>query len=212
MLHSALGNKVGDVDMIVSVDNDDPMLDEYHSLAKLFDGNKDVTFRFQNRKHISVLWNEMAEMAEGSLLMMGNDDLVFPTSRWNEQLIKFATRLPDGPIMMWCDDGINGPKHAAFPIVCQEWYETVGYFVPEELFQFFYHDTWIFDVARRAGCSHYCNYVLIEHLHFSVGKSEFDQTYREARVNRSSLTDQQIFGNTEEHRQQVADELKECVA
>ena len=135
---------------------------------------------------------------------MGNDDLIFPGTLWEDQL---RGTLPPDKIGVACfDDGINGGNHFAFPIVTRAWYEALGYFTPE-CFNFGYHDTWIFDTAKRAGCAHYIGEHLIEHLHPTVGKRPVDQTFRE----RNWSGDPKTFSDTAHIRQQHAERLIETM-
>ena len=99
---------------------------------------------------------------------------------------------------MWFNDGINGEKHCAFPIISKKWFHTVGHFTPG-IFNFLYNDTWIFDIAKRIGRAHYIPHVTTEHLHFTTGKSEVDETTKRNRTGvRAHMPreDQIIFNNT----------------
>ena len=156
------------------------------------------------RQSLGKAWNKLAEKATGDYLMMGNDDLVFRDKNWKERLEE--TISPDQIAVACFDDGLNGPNHFAFPIVTRAWYETLGYFAPE-LFSFGFHDTWIFDIAQKAGCANYIGDVLVEHLHPTVGKRPVDQTFRE----RNWANDPQIFRDSEVIRQKHAEVIKEAI-
>jgi len=114
-----------------------------------------------------------------------------------------TTRFPDEVYCMWFNDGINGPNLCAFPIVSRTWYETLGYFTPD-LFEYFYVDTWIMDIAKRAGRLHYIPHILVEHMHFTQAKSVYDDTYKRNRPQGRLYRDRVLFENTAQIRQEEA--------
>jgi len=149
------------------------------------------------RVRLGVVWNHLARKASGDYLMMGNDDLIFRSENWAERLQEVLP--PDKAGVACFDDGINGGKHFAFPIITRRWYELVGQFTAE-VFTFGYHDTWIFDIAQMADKSYYIGDVLVEHIHPTVGKRPADKTFRE----RNWGIDPQIFEGTKQMRADIA--------
>ena len=135
--------------------------------------------------------------------MLSNDDQVYKDKGWDVIIDRERNKFPDEIYCMWFNDGINGPNLCAFPIISRRWYETLGYFTPE-IFEYFYVDTWIMDIARRAGRLHYIPHILVEHMHFTQGKSEYDATYRRNRPEGMASTDESLFENTAEQRQAEA--------
>ena len=149
------------------------------------------------RVRLGVAWNFLARMAAGDYLMMGNDDLIFRDDNWQERL---KEEVKPNELKVACfNDGLNGPKHFAFPIVTRAWYERMGQFVPE-LFSFGFHDTWIFDIAQRTNRAVYIGDVLVEHMHPTCGKRPADKTFRE----RNWADDPQRFKATEGTRIDIA--------
>jgi len=144
------------VETFIYVDSNDEYLDGYlsqldHLPCHVIVGPSDRGFAPEDIgvDKMGIAWNQMARMASGRYLMMGNDDLVWETKDWDLTMLHRLWKIPDQIFLAWADDGINGREHCAFPIVSQRWvYGNNGEFVPE-CFQFLYHDTWLFDVAKR---------------------------------------------------------------
>jgi len=160
---------------------------------------------------VSKSWNIIAERCIGDVLIMGNDDLVYQTDGWDEKLDQELNIYKDDNIYVaWMNDGINGEKHCAFPIVSREWYECLGRFTPG-CFNFGYNDTWIFEVGKMLDRCHYIPFIKAEHLHFSTGKSEMDDTYARNRTQEKGnlyAKDKVLFNKTRNIRQNDRDRLR----
>jgi len=190
------------------VDNDDPRIDDYR---RLFPSNHNqVKVIYGEPMSVSKSWNILAEKCVGDVLIMGNDDLVYRTDGWDEILDTERRKYQDCIYVMWFNDGINGARHCAFPIVSRKWYETLGYFAPG-IFEFLYNDTWVFDIGKRINRCHYIDRVLTEHLHFTAGKSNYDETYQRARRDGQSQRDRALFENTVHDRCVAADKLNAAI-
>ena len=203
------------VEMLFYVDEDDPAIEAYKSLhwhaQKEYEGFKKIDFAFGNPMSVSKSWNILAERCEGDVLIMGNDDLVYQTDGWDEKLDRELDQYrQDKVYVAWMNDGINGEKHCAFPIVSREWYECLGRFTPG-CFNFGYNDTWIFDVGKMLDRCHYIPFIKAEHLHFSTGKSEMDDTYARNRTQEKGnlyAKDKVLFNKTRNIRQNDRDRLR----
>ena len=203
------------VEMLFYVDNDDPAINSYKSLdwhsQKEYEGFKNIKFIYGEPKSVSISWNDMAEQCIGDVLIMGNDDLVYQTDGWDEKLDRELDKYrQDKVYVAWMNDGINGEKHCAFPIVSREWYECLGRFTPG-CFNFGYNDTWIFDVGKMLDRLHYIPFIKAEHLHFSTGKSEMDDTYARNRTQEKGnlyAKDKVLFNKTRNIRLDDRDRLR----
>ena len=207
------------IELLFYVDDNDPALEQYKSLAAHSDSEYrhfgKVDFTFGEAMSVSKSWNILAKKSTSYIMIMGNDDLIYRTPDWDSRLIKeLAVRYKDDPYWVsWFDDGINGERHCAFPIISREWYETVGHFAPG-VFHFGYNDTWVFDVAKRVNRTHYIKDILVEHMHFSKGKSEMDDTYAHNRTGpRGNLyqKDKLIYEATSPQRKLEADKIRDMI-
>ena len=157
---------------------------------------------------ISESWNTIAARAKGDLLIMANDDQVYKTNAWDHRLDEEVMQYSDGVFCMWFEDGINGSGHCAFPIVSRVWYQTLGYFTPG-IFKFIYNDTWLMELGKRCDRLHFISDIFVEHLHFTVNKSELDETYQRHRDPRDNHVeyDKALFEKTEGMRTADANKL-----
>ena len=209
----------GNIELHFYVDNDDPSLEAYKSLAKhcYEEYNKfyKCEFEFGEPMSVSQSWNIIATKSTSYLLIMGNDDLVYQTDGWDNLLETELQRYyVDKIYVAWMEDGINGDRHCAFPIISREWYETLGYFAPG-VFNFGYNDTWVFDIAKRINRTNYIGNILVRHRHFSKDSNEMDDTYARNRTqDKGNLyrLDKKIFddeANTrEDHAQKIMERIK----
>lgn len=131
------------------------------------------------RKKICLCWNDLFFLSDGDLLMMGNDDSEFVSEDWDDALVAALEGVEDRVALLYGKDGINDEALATHPVVTREWVDAIGYFCPP--FMSFMNDTWLDEIARAVGRGVYVPEFVINHRHFSVGKSEFDETYRYAR-------------------------------
>ncbi|WP_146208972.1 hypothetical protein [Azospirillum sp. TSO22-1] len=174
----------GRIEVLVYIDSDDPEVEGYRrtfaELASSGHGLGRVQAIIGPPRSVSISWNDLAAASRADVLMMANDDQVYVEAGWDCRLDACVAAYPDRIFCMWFNDGICGEEHCAFPIVSRRWCNKLGYFTPG-IFEFIANDTWIMDLGRRVGRLHYIGDVLVEHRHFSVGKSMFDETYRRHR-------------------------------
>lgn len=155
------------IEIILYADNDDPnaelfkrwttQYEQYTLLGK-------CTTIIGPPESISKTWNVCAAECTGDILMMTNDDIVYETPGWDNIIEKERGRFPDDIFVMWFNDTLRKGKLATFPIVSRKWYETVGYFTPG-VFEFYWNDTWIYDMGKQLGRLHYLGEVINRHLH-----------------------------------------------
>lgn len=166
------------VELLVGVNEDDPKLRAYQAISgiRLFEYPKDMS--------ICQIWNELALEAKGRYLMMGNDDMRFRTDEWVEIFKEKIKRFPDELFVAFFEDGRQEGRTRKdppnFPIVSRSWINLVEAFA-EERFMYSYPDTWVYDLGKRAKRLLPIPEVYCEHLHFTEGKSEKDETYSKTR-------------------------------
>jgi hypothetical protein len=200
----------------VGIDNDDPSLKDYYDVIHRMQSEKKsmmiVTVIEDIRKTTARIWNDLVRLKSWpdspDYFIMGNDDLVYKTNDWDQILAENIDHSDHPFYLYWFDDGINGEKHCAFPIVSKYWVGATGYFVPE-MFHYFYSDTWTFDIAVRAGVCKYIPSVLTQHLHFSLGKHiPYDETYSHNRKGNNNAEDAKTFEETIQMRVKIAESIK----
>lgn len=168
MVSSALKTATGDIEFCFYVDDDDL---DHAELARGF-GKVMVGPRITH----SDCWNKAAELADGDLLMLAADDLVFRTKGWDEA---FAEAMPpDGIAYVHGRDGLHDFRLGTHGCISRTWMETLGYFTAP-YFCGDYADLWLHDLAEAIGRRVYLEDVLIEHMHPAAGKAEWDLTHAE---------------------------------
>jgi hypothetical protein len=136
----------------------------------------------------SAMWNSAAGLATGEIMMQCADDAVFLTQGWDTLIINAFNEYPDRIALVWGNDGFQSEHLATLGFIHRNWYETVGYFVPP-IFDCWYSDTWLTNVATGLDRRHYIPELMIEHEHPSVNKAQWDDTYT------YRLTDENIATN-----------------
>ena len=201
------------VEVLYYIDNDDNTKEGYLETIDNLVKKHDVHFKkaepyIGEPISISKSWNILAERCSGDVLVMANDDEVWITKGWDSRLNEEIEKFPDDIYCIYFDDGGNHGKICCFPMVSRTWYETLGYFTPG-IFKFIFNDTWIEYIARAIGRLHYIPDVLIEHRHFSFGKSEFDETYKKHREGSNShVKDDTKLFHSKESQDNIKNEAK----
>ena len=199
------------IELLFYIDNDDPVIDDYRKLIEGWQGHLGrIEAIYGPPISVSKSWNDIAKIAKGDILKMSNDDLIYRTGGWDDVLDREVKKYPDDIYCMWFNDMLHRQRMCTFPIISRKWYDTVGYFAPG-VFAFFYNDTWVHDIAKRIGREHYIDEVIQEHMHFTVKKSKFDETYRRARDRANSNDDGRIYKESADKREQDANKLRKVM-
>lgn len=121
--------------------------------------------------------------ARGDILVCANDDMLVRTPAWDQLLIDFHEGIPDGVYLAYGNDLIKGRGLCTFPIMSRRTCETLSAPFPAtyagQLID--YHLMDLFKRLEKAGWSRtfYLDELVFEHLHYRVGKSQFDETYKQ---------------------------------
>jgi hypothetical protein len=160
---------------ILYIDNDDPCRDEYLKLE--LPHNWDVIV--QERVSLGELSNNVFRThTNAEWFGMAADDIIPHTQKWDARLINAAGR--DG--IAFGNDGINGDKLATHPVIGGDFARELGFICLPGTKRIYMDTAWT-EVARRKGVLRYLPDVHVEHLHFSNGKSQFDETYAKPDAN-----------------------------
>lgn len=169
MADSAHQTATGPVEVLAYVDDDDPA--DYTSVTG-------VRLVVGPRITLSDCWNRLADEADGTILGMGSDDIRYRTDLWDYKVRTAFSLYSDRIVFVYGRDGIHDRKLGTHGFVSRRWVDTLGYFTWPG-FAADYADTWIHELALRAGRVVYLSDVFTEHLHPIVGKAEYDQTHQE---------------------------------
>jgi hypothetical protein len=204
MVNSLLTTARSNIKIYCYLDDDDDEIENYRKL-------KNIDFTIGERISISKSWNIIAKKAydEGAdILIMGNDDVIYRTLSWDTILLNHIQEYPHKYYCMWFSDGIKNERHCTFPIVSKEWFKLLDYTFTPGIFNHQFNDTWIFDIAKRAGVCHYIQEVFTQHVHPSYFPNEVDETYANLVDNSFLQKDRIIFDGSESIRAMLADRIK----
>lgn len=197
-----------DIELLFYVDEDDPQLTQYSNWHLEAPGQ--VRIHIGPAMSVSKSWNTIADLCTGDILIMGNDDLVYHTTNWDKLLQEAVLKYADKIYVAWFNDGINGEKHCAFPVVSREWFNILGYFTPG-IFEFIANDTWVFDIGRKLDRLIYIPDVYAEHEHFSTGKMQADETTMRNRRDGRIQRDLALYEETDNVRVSAADNFRKYI-
>ncbi len=120
------------------------------------------------------------------LTFMG-DDHVARTKDWDSKLIAASKKL--GPAsLVYGNDLLAGQALPTAVLVHSRFVQILGYMAPRILRHMFLDDFWL-EIGTRTKKLAYEEAVILEHLHFSIGKSESDATYQDTNQNVKNLRD-----------------------
>ena len=161
----------GHADLVVALDDDDPRLYQYnaHRVAMVTVGPRQSW----------VAWtNEIAAAHAGSYRFVGSmgDDHRPRTPGWDRMLCSALEELGSG--IAWGDDLGSRPVLPSAVAMTSDVVAALGYMVPPAL-EHNGAETFWQGLADGLGRSRFLPEVVIEHLHYSLGKSSIDHTYLE---------------------------------
>ncbi len=137
--------------------------------------------------------SECLARSRGEILILANDDMVIRTPGWDERVAQVHAEHSDQVYLAYCNDLFKNRAWCTFPILSRRTCELLGEPYPRA-YRGAFIDTHLVDIfmrLERAGVSRtrYLDDVVFEHLHYRVGKSEYDETYRR----RGRFADDQTF-------------------
>ncbi len=102
--------------------------------------------RYQGYKSTPQFLLDMVPLADGDVLMVGNDDMIFETPAWDEYVLKAANNYPDGLF----DIGVEtlNTSHYPFSIISKRVVEILGFVYDPRIF---WGDIFLRDVMAAFG-------------------------------------------------------------
>lgn len=156
----------------VRLDLDDPSLEILKSLPWPKEFTVFVGPRGGLRQAINEIFELYPNEAWYGLLA---DDLLPQTNKWDQLLIEAAGSNQ----IAYPNDGgklLDLPTH---PCVGGNLVRSIGWFGFPPCYHFFVDTVWQF-LGKQLNNIHRLDNVIVEHLHYSLGKSAMDQTYQES--------------------------------
>lgn len=100
------------------------------------------------------------------------------TSAWDSRYMEVLHELGTG--IVYGDDKLQGAALPTQVAMTSDIVRTLGHMAPPDLHHLYIDNYWL-DLGNTAGCIRYLPDVVVEHMHYSVGKSPADEGYH--RVN-----------------------------
>ena len=176
MAESAKATAEAKIEVVCWLDDDDPTAPDYPQLPY-------VRYTGGPREVQSNLWNRCWAEAQGGIAMLGGDDILFITPRWDRMVKNVLNQWPDRLGMAWGRDQSEWEAEPTLPFVTRQWIEVTGTFTPP-YFHSWYADRWIWEVAEQVDRDREVPGLLFDHRRWDYAKSgaklEKDATYRDA--------------------------------
>lgn len=130
-------------ELLFRVDDDDEPTKE---MLKAEGFHMRVGPRLDGYTSLPFFFNELAAIADGDVLMLGNDDMVFKTHGWASRLLAVANQYPDGIF----DLGVHthNEDHYPFATVAKAVRDRLGHVADPEIF---WVDIYLRDVMAYFG-------------------------------------------------------------
>lgn len=143
----------------LGLDDDDPRFEEY-----LYGMPHGVTVHVNDQKRsCPALLEWLAGEARGDILLVGSDDILFRTPRWDDLLEAEYRSVPDGLLAVAFNDLSGRTKWTHFA-VGREWYRLVGHLTYAG-FEHFGADEYVERIATLAGRGRWLKHIVLEHMH-----------------------------------------------
>lgn len=196
MINSVLKNPGCEVEVIMYLNEDDPMLDQYK--------DKITSARLMIGPDQSPVysWNLMAQQAKHEILMLIGDDSLIETENWGNIICEEFDKVPDKILMVSPKAGTLGRTKCPHFFLHKNWVNALGYFLPPH-FHHHYVDHWVRDIAIELR-----RYVHLENFIMPIVKNVNDEVIN--RYTRSWLKERDTFlwEKTERYKQADIQELR----
>jgi hypothetical protein len=188
-LYEALIKTNADVELVVGTDQDDPKIQQYYDVI----ANRNISMVVSpERSRFGPTLNSIAKRYadEYEYLAWCGDDHLPITKEWDKRYREELSKMKSG--IVYGNDlvqGVNIPTQMAFT---SNIVKALGYAVPEGFIHLFI-DNFFLELGKRLDGAIYLEDVIVQHLHYSVGNSQQDQTYKEANSPENWSNDQKRF-------------------
>lgn len=179
MIESALNMAQGVVEVVVRHDNDPEIVE----ICQKLDNVREIGGVNVQNKH--SMYNECAKLAQGDIFGCLGDDVVFESAGWDMKIQKAIDRMPCRLGVAWGNDGYWQYQLGIHPFFSREWYNALGYALPE-MFKVNRADDWLTALAMGIGQAVYLPSVKMTHYHPEFNKKPelSDEIYKRSDAHR----------------------------
>lgn len=179
MVDSVSKNPGCDIEIILYLNDDDPLLDQY------INNIKNATIIVGPDQSTSYSWNLMAKKASYDILFLIGDDTMVETDSWGPLIIREFDKVPDKILMVAPKAGSLGKTKCPHFFLHKNWVNALGYYLPPHFYHH-YVDHWIRDIAVSLK-----RYVHLENFVMPIIKNVNDEVIN--RYNRSWLKEKDTW-------------------
>jgi len=192
------------IELVLYVDYDDNKTIEF--LNSNLDNCLVMMSHPEHKEIYSNLHNICCAASSADIVMSAADDIIFRSKSWDTKIIEIFDHIDDNIAYVYPNDGFNGIKLGTHGFFHKDWFKTLGHLSPP-IFSVDYSDNYTMDVAKGVERCFYIDDMLVEHMHWTIGKSPFDETFREAHQRRS-VTDNKSIYESESTRSMVREDIE----
>ena len=190
--------------LLVCTDHDDP-------LAKNYPQYYNVNYRQANRSYIGDIINQVSKDEIYDYYAFIGDDHRFRTKGWDQLAIETIEKKGNGWGIVYGNDLLQGEKLATAAIVSGNIVRALGYMSLPGLHHLYIDNFWM-EIGRGIDRLFYVPEIVIEHMHFSVGKSEKDDLYAQVNSPEMYSHDSQIFSEwARNYKQEDIERIKKKI-
>lgn len=120
------------------------------------------------------------------------DDVRIRTEAWDDKMVKAIESTPNA--VAYGNDLYQGERLPTAVLINTNIIKTLGFMSPPELKHLYIDNFWK-ELGTRLSSLRYFPDIILEHMHYAVGKSEKDKTYADAN-SASSYTQDELAYNT----------------
>jgi hypothetical protein len=160
---------------LVILDHDDPALNGYRAVILPPGWSLILEHRHQTLGSLqNSVFNRWPNNEWYGLIA---DDVVPLTDYWDKELVKAAGS--NG--VSYPHDSINGGTQFTHGVIGGDLVREMGWLILPGLDRLYGDNVWT-EIGNKRGVLEYCPQVKFDHLHFSNGKAEMDETYRKTQT------------------------------
>ena len=198
------------IEIVFYMDNDDPLSISKFQELDTPESNNRVLGILGERILLSSMWNECQKVATGDIFMLLGDDIVFRSPHWDTYVREHFNSIDDKISLLYGRDGNQDERLSTHPFVHKNWIQAVGYFVPDS-YSCDMNDLNLFDIATMINRKTYDPRIFTEHMHFGVGKSNLDSTYKDQRERGMRDNVMALYERLLPKRQEDAQKLRDFI-
>jgi len=204
MWDSFTTNTASPLELIATVDEDDPRLNEYMNMDSY-----DIHIIVVPRMPLTKKINETARHANGEIYIPACDCSLMQTKNWDKL---FKQSVPTDGYYIACPNDGHKKNSTVFICTTPTWIDAVGYYAWEGTEQF-YGETWAADIAKRCGRLCLLPEITLLHRNPGFGDIETDETFEHQHRNNDKhvKTAKKAYDAAEPERARIAEKIRQKI-